>query len=339
MVHANAPLTPAGRLRLVQRCQFRSIAQVAAEAGVSRACLSKWVNRYDTLGEVGLLDRSSVPHCSPTQTPPAVVELIVAWRREHKWTARQITAELGRRGHRVSVATVGRWLVRLGISRRADLDPDGRSNRVPGRITARYPGHMIHLDVKKVGRIPDGGGWWAHGRGSEKAKAAARTKTTGARTGAKAGYVYLHSAVDGYSRLAYTEHLPDETAATTIGFFHRARAFFTAHGITRIVRVVTDNGSNYRAAAFYRTVTAHASRHQRTRPYTPRHNGKVERYQRILAEELLYARIWTTEAERAQAIQIWNIHYNYHRDHTAAGNHPPASRLPHGVSNVTSRNT
>ena len=107
MVHANAPLTPAGWLRLVQRCQFRSIAHVAAEAGVSRACLSKWKYRYDTLGEVGLLDRSSVPHCSPTQTPPAVVELIEAWRREHKWTARQITAELGRRGHRVSVATVG----------------------------------------------------------------------------------------------------------------------------------------------------------------------------------------------------------------------------------------
>ncbi len=316
MSHANAPLTAEGRLRLVRRCQSRPIAHVAAEAGVSRQCLSKWKARFDTLGELGLLDRASVPHRSPAQATPAVVELIETWRREYKWTARQIAAELGRRDHRVSVATVGRWLVRLGISRRADLDPDGSNNRVPGRITARYPGHMVHLDVKKVGRIPDGGGWRAYGRGSDAAKTVARAKTKGAR----AGYVYLHSAVDGYSRLAYTEHLPDETAATTIGFFTRARAFFTAHGITRLVRIVTDNGSNYRASAFYRTVSAHASRHQRTRPYTPRHNGKVERYQRILAEELLYARTWTSEAERAEAIAVWNIHYNYHRAHTAAGN-------------------
>ena len=169
---------------------------------------------------------------------------------------------------------MGRWLVRLGINRRTDLDPDGASNRIPGRITARYPGHMIHLDVKKAGRIPAGGGWRVHGRGSDAAKAAARTRPKGV----KAGYVYLHSAIDGYSRLAYTEHLPNETAATTIGFFHRARAFFAAHGIHRIVRVITDNGPNYRSAVFYRTVTAVASRHQRTRPYTPRHNGKVERY-------------------------------------------------------------
>jgi transposase InsO family protein len=333
--HANAPLTPAGRLRLIQRCQSRPIAHVAAEAGVSRSCLSKWVGRYRQSGEAGLLDRSSVPHSSPTQTSSELVEQIEAWRREHKWTARQIAAELDRQGDRVSVATVGRWLVRLGINRRADLDPDGASNRVPQRILARYPGHMIHLDVKKVGRIPDGGGWRVHGRGSDAAKAASRTKTRGVR----AGYVYLHSAIDGYSRLAYTEHLPNETAATTIGFFHRARAFFAAHGITRIVRVVTDNGPNYRAAVFYRTVTAVASRHQRTRPYTPRHNGKVERYNRILAEEFLYSRTWTSEQQRSDALAVWNIHYNYHRNHTAAGNQPPASRLHASVTNLMSQNT
>src|SRR3954449_6369664 len=174
--HVNAPLTAAGRLRLIQRCQTRPIAHVAAEAGVSRQCLSKWLNRHDKLGEVGLLDRASVPRTSPGQTPPQIVELIEEWRRERKWTAREISAELGRRGDPVSTATVGRWLVRLGISRRADLDPDGGNNRVPGRITARYPGHMIHLDVKKVGRIPDGGGWRAHGRGSDQAKAAARNR-------------------------------------------------------------------------------------------------------------------------------------------------------------------
>lgn len=345
MSHANAPLTPAGRLRLIERCQDRPIAHVAAEAGVSRACLSKWKNRYEALGEVGLLDRSSAPHRSPTQTPQQVVDLIETWRRERKWTTRQIARELATHGHTVSVATVGRWLVRLGINRRRDLDPDGSSNRVTGKITARFPGHMVHLDVKKVGRIPDGGGWRAHGRGSAQDRAAGNAKDRAARAATRTGvpstrggYVFLHSAIDGYSRLAYTEHLPDERAVTTIGFFHRARAFFAAHGIARIVRVITDNGSNYRAATFTRTVTA-SSRHQRIRPYTPRHNGKVERYNRIPAEELLYSRVWTCEAERAAAIKVWNIHYNYHRAHTAVDDRPPASRLRTRVTNVQSQNT
>ena len=304
MSHANAPLTPAGRLRLIQRCQHRPIAHVAAEAGISRACLSKWTARYDADGEEGLIDRSSTPFARPTQLAPAVVDLIETWRREHTWTARQIARELGAAGHQASVATVGRWLVRLGINRRKDLDPDGSSNREVGTITTRFPGHMVHLDVKKVGRIPDGGGWRAHGHGSAQHKKSRAAK----RAGARAGYVYLHSIIDGYSRLAYTEALPDEKAATTIAFYARARAFFAAHGITRIVRVITDNGSNYRARDFTRTVLATASRHQRTRPYTPRHNGKVERYQRILAEELLYAHAWNSEAERAAAITVWNIH-------------------------------
>jgi transposase InsO family protein len=328
-------LTPAGRLRLVERCATRPIAHVAAEAGIARQTLSKWKARFDEFGEIGLLDRASVPHVSPTQTMPQVVELIETWRREHKWSARAIHLELTRRGYAISTATVGRWLVRLGLNRRRDIDPDGSSNRTPGRIVARYPGHMVHLDVKKVGRIPDGGGWRAHGRGSPGDQAAQRAKTAGA----KAGYVYLHTMVDGYSRLAYTEHLPDEKAITTIGFFARARAFFAAHGIVRLVRVVTDNGANYRALAFTRTVTALASRHQRIRPHTPRHNGKVERYNRILAEELLYARLWTSEDERAAAIGVWNIHYNYHRAHTAVGDQPPASRLHTAVTNLMSQNT
>lgn len=335
MTHANAPLTPAGRLRLIQRCATRPLAHVAAEAGVSRACLTKWKRRYQAEGPAGLLDRPSAPHRRPTQTSPQVVELIETWRRERKWTARQIHRELTALGHRVSLTTVGRWLTRLGISRLRDLDPTGATNRRPARpIVARWPGHMIHIDVKKVGRIPDGGGWRVHGRGSDADRAVARTKTRGTRT----GYVYLHSAVDGYSRLAYTEALPNETAATTIGFFSRARAFFTAHGIHRITRVVTDNGANYRAHRFTRIVASHGARHQRIRPFTPRHNGKVERYNRILADELLYTRAWSSEAERAAAIDVWNVHYNYHRAHTAIGDRPPASRLHAGVTNVMTQN-
>ncbi len=173
---------------------------------------------------------------------------------------------------------------------------------------------MVHLDIKKVGRIPDGGGWRAHGRGSTAAKAVARAKTAGVQ----AGYVYLHSAVDGFSRLAYTEALPDETAATAIAFLRRARGFFATHGITHLERIVTDNGACYRAHDF--ATVLQGARHQRITPYTPRHNGKVERYNRTLAEEFLNARTWTSEQQRTDALEVWNVHYNYHRPHTDAGN-------------------
>ncbi len=320
MIHANAPLTVEGRHRLIERCQYRPIAHVAAEAGISRACLTKWKSRFERDGLAGLQDRSSAPHARPTMIAPDVVELIETRRREHHWTARAIRTELASHGHQVSLATIGRWLKRLGISRLRDLDPDGSTNRVVGTITARFPGHMVHLDVKKVGRIPDGGGHRAHGRDSAQNRTAQRAKIAGA----KAGYVFLHSIVDGYSRLAYTEHLADEKATTTIGFYSRARVFFRAHGIDRVVTVVTDNGSNYRANDFNRVIAATASRHQYIRPYTPRHNGKVERYNRTLAAELLYSRIWLSEDQRAAAIQRWNIHYNYHRNHTAIGDLPPS---------------
>lgn len=194
---------------------------------------------------------------------------------------------------------------------------------------------MVHLDVKKIGRIPEGGGWRARGRGSAADKAAQRAKAKGAR----AGSVYLHSAADGFSRLAQTEHLPYEKAITTIGFFCRAQACFAAHGISRLIRVITDNGPNYTAKAFTRTVAAVAARHRRIRPHTPRHNDKVEGYDRILADELLYARIWTGEDERAAAITMWSIRADCHRPHTAAGDQHPASRLHAGVTNLMSQNT
>lgn len=328
MTHANAPLTVEGRRRLIERCRTSPISHVAAEMGISRACASKWVNRYRRYGDAGLHDRSSTPGHQSTATPPEIVAQIEQWRRDHKWPASRIAFELNNDGTAITRRTVSRILARLGLQRRRFIDPDGEGNRKPQVIVAKRPGHMVHLDVKKVGRIPDGGGWRVHGRDSEQARAAARTKT---KTGRR-GYVYLHSAVDGHTRLAYTEALPDEKAVTAIGFLHRARVWFAAHGIDRIEQIVTDNGACYRAETFGRAL--HGARHKRTRPYTPRHNGKVERYNRILAEEFLYARTWTSEDQRAQALQIWNVHYNYHRPHGTADGQPPASRTPAGVTNV-----
>jgi len=327
--HRNAPLSVEGRRRLVQRCQHRPIAHVAAEMGISRACASKWVNRWRRHGDLGLLDRPSTPHQSPNATPAEVIAQIETWRREKKWSAERITHELAAQGVQINRRTVTRHLARLGLSHRRFLDPTGESNREPGKIIARWPGHMVHLDVKKVGRIPDGGGWRIHGRNSDQGRAVERAKAAGA----KRGYVYLHSIVDGYSRLAYTEPLADEKGATAAAFLARAKVWFAAHGITHIHRVITDNGACYRSNDFARIV-GNRSRHQRTKPYTPRHNGKAERYQRILAEEVLYLREYNCEDDRSAAISVWNIHYNYHRPHSAAGGQPPASRLNTGVTNL-----
>ncbi|MEV7239435.1 leucine zipper domain-containing protein [Streptomyces sp. NPDC051020] len=263
MGHRNAPLSMEGCRRLVRRCQTRPIAHVAAEMGISRACASKWVNRWRRHGEAGLVDRSSTPHRSPNATPA--------------------------------------WAI-LQIGRRRFIDPGGESNCKPGEIVARWPGHMVHLDVKKVGRIPDGGGWRIHGRDSDQAKAADRAKSAGA----KRGYVYLHSAIDGFSRLSYTEPLPDEKGATAAAFLARAKVWFAAHGINHIHRIVTDNGACHRSGDFAR----------------------------IVDEELLYAREFTSDDARTAAIAVWNIHYNYHRPHSGAGGQPPAARLRAGVTNV-----
>jgi transposase InsO family protein len=223
---------------------------------------------------------------------------------QRKWSATRITFELNNHGIVISRRTVTRHLAYLGLNRRRFIDPNGDTNRQSRPIIAKRPGHHVHLDVKKVGRIPDGGGWRIHGRGSDHSRAVARQKADSAR----GGYIFLHSAIKGYSRLAYTEALQDEKATTAIGFMHRARAWFAAHGITRIERIITDNGACYRAAAFGQAMLG--ARHQRITPYTPRHNGKVERYNRILAEEFLYPRPWLSEHQRTEGLGIWNVHYN-----------------------------
>ena len=328
MTHANAPLSVEGRRRLIARCRTRPIAHVASEMGISRATASKWVSRYRRYGDLGLLDRASTPHHQPTATPPDTTSRIEDMRRTHKWSASRIAFELQADGATISRRTVTRHLETLGLNRRRFIDPSGESNRAPQKITARHPGHMVHIDVKKVGRIPDGGGWRVHGKNSPEARAAARAKTRGTR----AGYAYLHSAIDGHTRLAYTESLQNEQATTAVAFLNRAREWFARHGIMKIERIVTDNGACYRSHAF--AAALEGTEHRRTKPYTPKHNGKVERYNRIVAEEFLYARTWRSEHERSSALEVWNRHYNYHRPHGAHGGQPPASATPSRVNNV-----
>jgi len=187
-----------------------------------------------------------MPIRQPTATRTEVVVMIETMRRHHKWSDSRITFKLEQSGRDTSRSTVTRLLTHLGLNRRTTIDPTGATNRKPQKIVAERPGHMVHIDVKKTGRISDGGGWRVHGKGSIEAKKVARTKKRGGKTGC----VLLHSAIDGYSRLAYTEALSDEKAVTAVAFLDRARAWFAAHGVIHIERIVTDNGSSYRANAF-----------------------------------------------------------------------------------------
>ena len=269
--------------------------------GISRQCASTRVNRFKQFGELGLQDRSSAPKHQPTATAAEIVAEIESMRWTRKWSASRITFELRMEGTVIARRTVTKILRNLGLNRRRFIDPNGENNRKPQVIIAKRQGQMVHVDIKKVGKIPDGGGWRAHGRGSDKAKRSQRRKTKNKQT--RLGYTYLHSAIDGNTRLAYTEARDDETAATAIDFMHNARLFFATHGIARIERVITDNGSCYRAADF--TASLREARHYRIKPSTPKHNGKVERYNRIIAEELLYSREYNSEAERRTAVDVW----------------------------------
>jgi transposase InsO family protein len=324
--HPNAPLTPEGRRRLCERVDAgRPISHVAAEAGVSRQTLGKWHERWITEGEQGLADRSSRPGSSPNQTPTQVEDRVEELRREHKLGPVQLMGLLRAEGIELASSTIYRVLVRRGISRLRDLDVGGQDLREPvHRYEWPRAGDMIHVDVKKLGRIPEGGGWRVHGRTSTQHRAAERAKTRGAR----AGYVYLHSAVDDHSRLAYTEELGDERGATAAAFWARAVKFFRRHGITKIRRVLTDNGSCYRSGAFAGALIGSRTRHKRTRPYRPQTNGKVERYHRTLAREWAYRQAWSSNDHRRAGLDAFLRRYNYDRPHTALGGKPPITRCP-----------
>jgi transposase InsO family protein len=319
--HRNAPLTETGRLRLA-RCVVEDgwpLRRAAERFQVSHTTAARWAARYRDHGAAAMADRSSRPRTSPHRTPVRAERRIVRLRVSKRLGPARIGARLG-----LNPSTVHKVLARYGCPPLAHLD------RGSGRRVRRYerarPGELVHLDVKKLGNIPDGGGHRVHGRQAGKRNSLA---TTTARRGGHPvlGYGYLHTALDDHSRLAYTEILPDERKDTAAAFLARAAAWYAAAGIT-IERVLSDNGACYRSLPWAATCAALGITPKRTRPYRPQTNGKVERYHRTLADEWAYARPYTTETERRAALDPWLHMYNHHRGHTALGGHPPASRVP-----------
>ncbi|MGW0486320.1 IS481 family transposase [Nonomuraea sp. NPDC003214] len=317
MGHANARLTFHRRCLLIRRVVFdgRPVAHVAAELGVSRQCGHRWVRRFRAEGWDGLRERRSGPRSCPRRTPAATEQQVLAARAQLRTGPDHIARATG-----VPARTVTRILRRHGVPVLANCDPlTGTPIRTTRHSTRRYehpaPGDMIHIDVKKLGRIPDGGGWRAHGR-SEQVR------------GRGIGYDYLHTAIDDHTRLAYAEALTDEKGTTCAAFLTRAAAFFATHGIDRIHRVLTDNAKNYRISRAFQQACAELGAQQKfTRPHCPWTNGKAERFNRTLATEWAYRQPYASNQHRTQALDPWLEHYNTTRPHTALGGRPPISRL------------
>ncbi|MEZ0070669.1 transposase InsO family protein, partial [Streptacidiphilus sp. MAP12-20] len=320
MSHRNARLTVFGRRLLIERVQAgRPVAHVAAEMGVSRATAHKWVRRWREEGEAGLEDRPSRPHTTPHRTVPDTEARVCRLRTERKLGPARIGPILG-----LPASTVHRVLVRHGLNRLSHLD------RPTGQVIRRYersrPGELVHVDIKKLGNIPDGGGHRVIDRQAGEAHRLATTTDRTASGSPRIGYGFLHTALDDHTRLAYTEILADERKHTATAFWTRAQAFFADLGIT-VERVLTDNGSCYKSHAWRDTLHAAGIVHKRTRPYRPQTNGKVERFHRTLADEWAYLRPYATNQERANALPGFLHRYNYHRCHTALGGQTPISRV------------
>jgi len=295
-----------------------TIASSAESMRISRQTAHKWWRRYQETGMAGLEDRSSRPRRCPTKTPPKIERQVVALRRRHQLGPARLASRAG-----IPSSTLHRILQRHGVSRLSDLDH--QRGRVIRRIVTSRPGELVHIDIKKQARIPKGGGWRVNGWKGRK---------QGGRSGRpRPGYAHVHSAIDAYSRLAYSEVHNDETSVTNIGFWRRAKAFFKSYGIT-IERVLTDNGSCYRSKDFESELVKDAIKHTFTKPFHPQTNGKVERYNRTLLNEWAYARPYRSEAARTRALDTWLHLYNHHRYHTAIGG-PPVSR----VNNLVGHNT
>jgi transposase InsO family protein len=312
-LHANAALSWSGRRRLCGLVveEGWTVVAAAAAVGVSARCARKWVGRYRLEGEQGLLDRSSAPRRVANRTAPERVEAIVKLRRL-RFTAAEIAETLG-----MALSTVSGILTRVGMGKLGRLGLEQ-----PIRYERSRPGELVHIDVKKLGRIEGGAGWRVRGGRQHYNRTFTDRDGHERRT---VGYEYVHIAVDDYSRLAYAEVLADEKAATAAAFLARAVAFYRRHGIS-VERVLTDNGSAYRAVVHALACSSLGIRHQRTRPYRPQTNGKAERFIRTLLAGWAYAAIYRSSQERTAALDGWLWHYNHRRRHSALGHQAPITR-------------
>ena len=323
--HSNAALTPRARLRLARLIvdQGWSPARAAERYDVSWKTAAKWATRYRAEGPAGMNDRSSAPHRQPNRTPAPVVRKIVHLRWKHRLGPVQIADRLG-----MQASTVHAVLVRCRLNRLSHLD------RATGEPIRRYeherPGDLIHVDVKKLGRVPDGGGWRYVGRQQgEKNRWA-----TAARTGAPkskyhqplVGTCYLHTVIDDHSRVAYVEAHDDETKETAAAVLRNAVAWFAKRDVT-VRGVLTDNGGCYRSHLWRDTCADLGVTPKRTRPYRPQTNGKIERFHRTLVEGWAFKKFYNSESARLAALPAWVHEYNHHRPHSAIGKHSPITRL------------
>jgi transposase InsO family protein len=309
-LHANAALSLKGRREMCRRVVEgeRTLSEAAEAAEVSVRCARKWVARYRAEGELGLLDRSSAPRSIPHRTSEQRIEAIAALRRL-RFTGPEIAEVLG-----MALSTVSGILQRIGMGKlgRLGLEPAQRYERA-------RPGELIHIDVKKLGRMtrPGWRPWGSH---------AARARQRGYHGQQGHGWEFVHVAVDDCTRLAYAEVLDDERATTAIGFLRRATAFYRRHGIT-VEALLTDNGNAYRSAAHAIACRTLAIKHLRTRPYRPQTNGKAERFIRTLLGGWAYGALYRNSTDRTAALDGWLWYYNHQRRHTALGHKPPIARL------------
>jgi transposase InsO family protein len=310
-LHANAALSVKGRARMVKQvlAQGRSIAQAAEAAGVSERTCAKWVARYRSAGAVGLLDRSSAPRRVHNRTDAGLVELLVSLRRL-RFTAPELAAVLG-----MPVSTISGILKRQGMGRlgRLGMEPARRYERA-------RPGELIHIDIKKLGKIS------VRGAGHRMTGNRASQFKVGPKRLGATGWEFVHVAVDDATRLAYVEVLADEKAITAVGFLKRAVAHYASYGID-VQRLITDNGSAYRSTIHAIACKTLGIRHLRTRPYRPQTNGKAERFIRTLINGWAYGALYASSQERAAGLDGWLHHYNHHRPHSAIGRQPPINRL------------
>ena len=320
-IHPNAALTPKARLKLARLVveDNWTISQAAKRFEVSYRTAKRWATRYLEMGEQGMADRSSRPHRCPNRTSRFLVRKIVHLR----WRQRLGPVEIGAR-LAVPASTVHAVLTRCRINRLSHIDR--RTGERIRRYEHEHPGALIHVDVKKLGNIPDGGGWRYVGRKKgQRNRAATPGKLKNAHGNPKVGIAFVHTVIDDHSRVAYAEIHDDETASTATEVLKRAVSWFADRGV-RVERVLSDNGSAYKAHLWRETCADLNITVKKTRPYRPQTNGKIERFHRTLAA-WAFDRFYPTEHARRAALPAWIHHYNHHRPHTAIGRSAPISRL------------